>query len=184
MSSPTRFLVEPNSSSLDPSWLALGLPRPWFFLTPTQGLDPPLDSDSISIRTCFLNLLLEFIQTTYPGNLYPIGLPNLTRSAYLNHARTAYLNSIWVSYPIASMLTRPYTFISSWITLLDSSPDRTSTYTALHGLTWPNYLTRFFSQSDFYLPGLTRSYPAELPRCTQLLTQPYPITLPGQVPIN
>jgi hypothetical protein len=34
-----------------------------------------LDSDSISIRTCFLNLLLEFIRTTYLGNLYPIGLP-------------------------------------------------------------------------------------------------------------
>jgi hypothetical protein len=34
-----------------------------------------LDLDSISIWTCFLNLILEFIQTTYSGNLYPIVLP-------------------------------------------------------------------------------------------------------------
>jgi hypothetical protein len=41
-------------------------------------------------------------------------------------------------YPIASMLTRPYTFISGRITLLDSSSDQTSTYPALHCLTWLN----------------------------------------------
>jgi hypothetical protein len=36
--------------------------------------------DTTSILTCFLNLLLEFIRTTYSGNLYPIGLPDwLTR---------------------------------------------------------------------------------------------------------
>jgi hypothetical protein len=51
-----------------------------------------LDSNSISIQTCFLNLLLEFTQTTYPGNLCPIGLPDLTQSAYRNLARIAYLN--------------------------------------------------------------------------------------------
>jgi hypothetical protein len=50
------------------------------------------------------------------------------------------------------MLTQPYTFISGQITLPDSSPNRTFTYSALHGLTRPNYLTRFISQSDFYLP--------------------------------
>jgi hypothetical protein len=80
---------------------------------------------------------------------------------------------------------------------------------ALYIRTRPNYLTR----SDICLPGLTRSYPTKLPylissrsdfclpdctrppystslpdrvtpRCTQLLARPYPITLPGQVPIN
>jgi hypothetical protein len=88
------------------------------------------------------------------------------------------------------MLTRPYTFISGQITLPDSSLDRTSTYPALHSLTRLNYLTRFFSLSDFYLPGLTRSYPAELPylissrsdiclpNCTR---PPYPTSLPGHL---
>jgi hypothetical protein len=92
-------------------------------------------------------------------------------------------------------------------------PDRINTYLALYVHTRPNCLTRFISQSDFYLPDLTWSYPAELPysvfsqsdfclsdcirppyptslpdrvtlHCTRLLTQPYPITLSGRVPFN
>jgi hypothetical protein len=172
-----------------------------------------LDSDFILIGTCFLNLLLKFIRTTYPSNLYPIGLPDLTRLTYPNPAQTACPNSTRAPYPIVSILTRPYAFIPSRITLPDPSPDQTSTYPGLHGLTRLNYLTRLFSRSNFYLPDLTRSYPAELPypissrsnfclldrirppypislpgrvtpRCTQLLTRPYPITLPGRVPFN
>jgi hypothetical protein len=149
-----------------------------------------LDSDSISIRTCFLNLLLEFTRTTYPGNLYPIGLPNrLTQITPKQLTRTS-----------PNRLTR-------------AIPDRINAYLALYVHTRPNYLTRFFFRSDFYLPGLTQSYPAELPypifsrsefclpdhtwspyltslpgqvthRCTRLLTRPYPITLPGRVTFN
>jgi hypothetical protein len=169
-----------------------------------------LDSDSISILTCFLTLLLEVIWTTYPGNLYPIGLPDLTRSAYLNPARTACLNSIRVPYPsltqtqrcllglirsyqaelpypillpIRLLLTRPYTVLPGGITLPDSSPDLTSTYPA--ELSYP-----MSSRSNFYLPSHTRppyliSLPGRVPpRCTQLLTRPYPITLPSWVPFN
>jgi hypothetical protein len=59
-------------------------------------------------------------------------------------------------------------------------------YSALHGLTRPNYHTR----SDFCLLDGTRPpYTISLlgwvtPRCTQLLIWPYPITLPGRVPFN
>jgi hypothetical protein len=133
-----------------------------------------LDSDSISIRTYFLS--------TYPGNFYPIGLPESRP------------NSLPELHPSAL-------------------PDRINAYPALYVHTRPNYLTRFFSRSDFYLPGFTRSYPAGLPypifsrldfclpdrtwppyptslpsritlRCTRLLTRSYSITLPGRVPFN
>jgi hypothetical protein len=120
-----------------------------------------LVSDSISIRSYFLSLLLEFIWTTYPGNLYPIGLPDLTQLAYLNPTRT----------PLKH-LTR-------------ALPNHINAYPALYVHTWPNYLTRFFSRSDFYLLGLTRSYPAELPYMTPLsirllLTRPYTV-LPDRI---
>jgi hypothetical protein len=79
------------------------------------------------------------------------------------------------------MLTRPYTLIPDRITLPDSSPDRTYTYPALHGLTRLNYLTQFFSRLDFYLPGLTWSYPIELPYpISSDQTSAYPI-VPGHL---
>jgi hypothetical protein len=108
-----------------------------------------LDLDSISIQTCFLNLFLEFIRTTYPGNLYPIGLPDLTRLAYPNLARTAYSKSTQAPYsslaqshqcipglihsysaelsypfllPIRLLLTQPYTVLPGRITLPDLLP--------------------------------------------------------------
>jgi hypothetical protein len=121
-----------------------------------------LDLDSILIWTCFLNLLLEFIQTTYPGNLYPIGSPNrLTRILPEQLTRTP-----------PECLTR-------------ALPDRINAYPASFIHIWPNYLTRFFSRSDFYLPGLTRSYPPELPYpilllIGLLLARPYTV-LPGRV---
>jgi hypothetical protein len=97
--------------------------------------------------------------------------------------------------------------------LIRALPDRINAYPALYVHTRPNWLNRFFSRLDFYLPGLTRSYPAELPypifsrsdfclpyrtrppyptslsnrvtlRCTRLLTRPHPITLPDRVPFN
>jgi hypothetical protein len=193
----TKFII-------NPSWLSLGIPRPWFFLTRTQGLDPPVDSDSISIWTCFLNLLLEFIWTPYPSNLCPIGLPDLIRSDYPNLARTAYLNStrstLLKPYLITSLLTWPYTFISGSIILPDSSPNRvllTRPYTVLPGqitlphlfLIWllptqpytvlPNRITL----PDIFPIGLqpTRLYPATLP---DFLTRPgntslHPTALPA-----
>jgi hypothetical protein len=41
--------------------------------------------------------------------------------------------------------------------------DRINAYPTLYTHIRLNYFTRFFSQSDFYLHGLTRSYPAKLP---------------------
>jgi hypothetical protein len=114
-----------------------------FLCTRTQGLDLPLDSDSISIQTCFVNLLLEFTRTTYLGNLYPIGLPE-SRS---NRLPKLHPSTLPEPYPITSMLTQPYTFILGRITFLDPFPNRISTYPALHGLTRPNYLTRVFTQT-------------------------------------
>jgi hypothetical protein len=171
------------------SWSMNPSPR-WFchiFLTRTQGLDPLLDSYSASIWSCFLNLLPEFTQTTYPGNLYHIGLPDLTQSAYPNLTWTAYpiltrapylslirshqcLSGLIISltdltrsaypnlartpYPITSMFTRPYMFKSGQTTLPDSSPVRTSTYTA--ELPYP-----ILSWSDFCLLDCTQPpYPA------------------------
>jgi hypothetical protein len=162
-----------------------------------------MDSNSISTQTCFLNLLLEFIWTTYLGNLYPIGLPDLTRSAYLNLARTAYLNptrahylSLIQSHQCFPGLIRSYPSELPYLILL---PIRLL-------LTWPNYLTWFLNRSDFYLPGRItlpdpspdqtsayRSYPATIP---DFLTRPgntslhstaylaLPITLPHWVPFN
>jgi hypothetical protein len=53
-------------------------------------------------------------------------------------------------------------------------------------LTRPNYRTQFFFRSDLYLPGHTRSYPAELPYPILLpigflLTRSYSATLLGRV---
>jgi hypothetical protein len=148
-----------------------------------------LDSDSVSIQTCFLNLLLEFTRTSYLGNLYPIGLPDLTRSAYLNLTRTAYLNFTQAPYP---SLTRSYQYLPG---LICSYPAE---------LPYPILLPirLLLTRPYMVLPGRItllglfpigllpiRSYPATLPdrvtlHCTRLLIQPYPITLPSRVPFN
>jgi hypothetical protein len=101
-----------------------------------------------------------------------------------------HLSALPKSYPIASMLTQPYMFISGQIILPDSSPNRTSTYPASHGFIRLNYLTQS-------LPDRTSAYlivPGHLTRLPYLvglhftapnmLTRPYPITLPGRVPFN
>jgi hypothetical protein len=101
-----------------------------------------LDLNTTSIRTCFLNLLLEFSRTTYLCNLYPIGLPDwlkrispgqLTRSSPECLIRLHQcLSGLICSYSAES----PYPILLPIGLLL--------TYPALHGLTRPNYLTRSF----------------------------------------
>jgi hypothetical protein len=110
-------------------------------------------SDSTSIRTCFLNLLLEFTQTTYPGNPYPIGLRNwLTQTSPECLIRSHQcLSSLICSYPAESpypillplglLLTRPYTVLPDRITLPDPFPVGllpTRSYSA----TLPDFLTQ------------------------------------------
>jgi hypothetical protein len=139
--------------------------------------------------------------------LYSIGLPDLTRLAYSNLALPAYPNSTRAPYPsltrshqclpglihsypvelpymilflMGLLLTQPHTVLRGQTTLPDSSPDQTSTYQTL-----PYPIS---SQPDICLPDRTRppystSIPSKVtPRCSQLLTQPYPITLPDRVP--
>jgi hypothetical protein len=119
--------------------------------------------------TFTLSAYLNLARTTYPI---------LTRASYLSLIRSHQClpvlvislpkscpNTLSEPYPITSMFTQTDMFIPSRITVPDSSPDRTSTYPTLHGLTRPNYLTRSF-------PGRTstyRSYPATLPA---FLTRP------------
>jgi hypothetical protein len=113
---------------------------------------------------CFLNLLLEFTRTTYPGNLYPISLPESRPDTLLD----PHPNALSEPYPIASMFIQPYMLIPGQITLPDSSLNQTSIYPALHSLTRPNYLTRSF-------PGRTSAYPILPGHLTRL---PYPVELP------
>jgi hypothetical protein len=141
----------------------------------------------------FLGLVGQLTQLTF------------TQSAYPNHAKTAYLIFIQAPYPsltqshqclpslicsypaklpylillpIGLLLTRPYMVLLGQITLPDSSLDQTSTYPALHSLTRPNYLTQFFSRTDFYLPnfltllGNTSLHPTAYPALPNHLTQP------------
>jgi hypothetical protein len=112
-----------------------------------------------------------------------------TLSAYTNLAWTAYPNSTWVPY---SSLTRSHQCLPG---LRRSYPTELP-YPIL--LSIRLLLTRHYMVlpdrvilSDLFPVRLLpiRSYPATLPdrvtpRCTQLLTRPYPITLPGWVPFN
>jgi hypothetical protein len=151
-----------------------------------------LDSDSISIQTCFINLLLEFIRTTYPGNLYPIGLPDLTRSAYRilpeqltrtppEHLTRAHqcLPGLIRSYPaelpylillpIGLLLTRPYTVSPNRVTLPDLFSVRllpTQSYSA----TLPDFLTQ---------PGNTLLHPTAYLALPNHLTQLGTLQLPS-----
>jgi hypothetical protein len=129
----------------------------------------------------FFNSSGQLTWVTFTLSAYLIGLPE----SRPNSLPELHLSALPKPYPITSMLTRPYTFIPGRITLPNSSPDQTSTYPALHDLTRSNYLTQSFSRSDFYLPGLTRSYSAGLPYpillpVGLLLTRPYTV-LPGRI---
>jgi hypothetical protein len=136
--SPTQFSVESNSSWTLPGsdLFYLGLDSSLLRL---KVLIPPWTQTPFQFGFVFLNLLLEFTRTTYPGNLYPIGLPDLTRIESKQLTRTS-----------PEHLTR-------------ALPDHINAYLALYIHTQSNYLTRFFSQSGFHLPSLTRSYLTKLP---------------------
>jgi hypothetical protein len=136
------------------------IPYPWTHLG-SDITHPGLDTSLlelkvlIPIRSCFLNLLLEFTQTTYPGSLHPIGLPE-SRPNSLSGLHPSVLPE---PYPIASMLTRPYKSIpgrSPYPILLLIELLLTQSYTVLPGrITLP----------DLFSIGLrpTRSYPATVP---------------------
>jgi hypothetical protein len=77
---------------------------------------------------------------------------------------------------------------SSLECLIRALSDRSNVYSALYVHTRPNYFTRFFSRSDFYLPDHTRPpYPTSLPDRTSnylivpghLTRLPYPVGLPS-----
>jgi hypothetical protein len=101
-------------------------------------------------------ILPEQLTQTPPGCLIRSHqcLPGLIRSY---PAELPYL----ILLSIRLLLIRPYTVLPGQSTLPDSSPDQTSTYPALHGLTQPNYLTRS-------LPDRTSAEPIVLGHLTRL----------------
>jgi hypothetical protein len=125
--------------------------------------------DSISIQTC-LNLP-ELIQTTYPGNLYPLGLPDLTRSAYPNLVRITYLSSTRAPYPSLTQLHQclpglicSYPAELHYPILLPIGLLLTCPYTVLPGrITLPNFLTQ---------PGNTLPHSFAYPALPNHLTRP------------
>jgi hypothetical protein len=147
------------------------IPHPWTLLGSVLAY-PGLDSSLLELKVLipsstqtpskfgpassifFLNSSGQLTRVTFTPSAYPISPDRLTRILPEQLTRTP-PSALTKPFLTASMLTWPYTFVSSRITLPNSSPDQTSTYPALHGLTQPNYLTRFFSQLDFYLPGIT-----------------------------
>jgi hypothetical protein len=162
ISSPTWFLVELNSS-----WTLLGsdlvYPGLDSYLLGLKVLIPPWTQTPFQFRFVssifFLSSRGQLTRVTFTSSAYP----NLAQTAYPNFTRALpdHINA----YPALYVHTRPYTFIPGQIILLDSSPGRTSTYLALHGLTRPNYLIRSFSNLTFaypIIPGhlIRLSYPA------------------------
>jgi hypothetical protein len=191
------------------------IPHPWALLGSVLA-HPGLDSSLLELKVLIpfwtrtpsqFGLVSSIFFLNSSGQLTWV---TFTLSAYPNPTRTACPNSTRAPYPSSI----PESCSNSLPELhLSTLPDRINAYLALYVHTQPNYLTRFFSWLDFYLPGLTQSYPAKLPypissqsdfclpdrtrppypislpgwvtpRCTQLLTRPYPITLPGRVPFN
>jgi hypothetical protein len=158
---PTRTLAQldllPNSIFYWTEFLRLNLLWPWFRFTQTQGLYPPLDSDSTSIRTCFLNLLHEFTRTTYPI---------LTWMLYLSFIRLHQcLSGLICSYPtellypillsIGHLLNRSYSVtLSDFLTR--SFPDQTSNYQIVPShLIWLPYLVGLPSDEHSVKPSST-----------------------------
>jgi hypothetical protein len=107
----------------------------------------------------FLSSSRQLTQVTFTISAYPISPDRLTRISPEQLTRTP-----------AKRLTR-------------ALPDRINAYPVLYVHTRPNYFTRFFPRTFFYLPSLTQSYPAELPYpilllIRLLLNRSYPATLP------
>jgi hypothetical protein len=130
------------------------IPHPWTLLGSDlvySGLDssllklkvliPPWSQTPFQFRLVslifFLSSSRQLTRAAFTLSAYPISLPE----SHPNSLPKLHPSTLPEAYPIASMLTRPYMFLPDRITLPDSSPDRTSIYLVLHGLTQPNYLT-------------------------------------------
>jgi hypothetical protein len=158
------------------------IPHPWTFLG-SDLIYPGLDSALFGLKVLiplstqtplqfrpassifFLSLPRQLTRVTFTLSAYLIDLPESCPDSLPD----PYLNALSEPYPISSMFIRPYMFIPGRITLPDSSPDRTSTHLAIHGLTQPNYLTRSFISR-------TSSYPIVPYHLNRL---PYPAGLPS-----
>jgi hypothetical protein len=129
----------------------------------------------------FLSSPEQLTRVTFTLSAHPVGLPE----SHPNSLSELHLRALPEPYPIASIITRPYTFIPGQITLPNSSPDQTSTYSALHGLTRQNYLNRSFSNRTsayrLYMatlpnfltrPGNTLLHPTAYPALPNHLAQP------------
>jgi hypothetical protein len=115
---------------IDSSLLELKVLIPLWTRTPSQF--------GLVTSIFFLSSLGQLIRITFTISTYPISFLNLTRTAYLNFIRAPY--------PIASMLTRPYTFIPSRIILPDLFPIELLP-TQSYPPTVPNFLTRLGNNS-------------------------------------
>jgi hypothetical protein len=156
------------------------IPHPWTFLG-SDLIYPGLDSTLLRLKVLiplwtrtplqfgpsfsifFLSLPGQLTRVTFTLSAYPIGLPESRPDSLPD----PHPNALSEPYPIASMFIWPYMFIPGRISLPGSSPNWTSTYSALHGLTWPNYLNRSF-------PDRTSAYPIVPDHLTWL---PYPVGL-------
>jgi hypothetical protein len=124
-----------------PNFQLNGIPHPWTLLGSILAY-PILDSSLLELKV----LIPLWIQTPSQFELvFSIFFLNSSgQLTWITFTLSAYpISPDWLTWTlseqlITSMLSWPYMFISSRITLLDSSPDRTSTYPALHGLTRPN----------------------------------------------
>jgi hypothetical protein len=174
-----------SSSTWSPpqlSFLLNQIPHPWTFLG-SDLIYPDLDSALLRLKDLiplwtwtplqfgpassifFSSLPEQLTRVTFTLSAYPIGLPE----SRPDNLPDPHPNVLFEPYSIASMFIRPYMFIPGWITLPNSSPDQTSTYPALHGLTRPNYLNQSF-------PDRTSAYPIVPGHLTRL---PYPVGLPS-----
>jgi hypothetical protein len=140
-------------SSLDSPLLELKILIPLWTWTPSQfGLVSSI---------FFLSSPGQLTRVTFTLSAYPIDLPK----SHPNSLPKLQPSTLSEPHLIASMLTWPYTLIPGRITLPDSSPDRTSTYSAYMVL--PGRIT----SPNLFLFGLlpTRLYPATIP---DFLTRP------------
>jgi hypothetical protein len=169
-----------SSSTWSPPQLGFLLnriPHPWTFLgsdliypshdSTLNGLKvliplwtwTPLQFGHVS-SIFFLTLLGQLTRVIFTLSTYPIDLPKSCPDSLPD----PHTNALSEPYPIASMFIQSYMFIPGRIILPDSSRDRTSTYPALHGLTWPNYLTRPFPCRTSAYPIIPATLPDSLTR--------------------
>jgi hypothetical protein len=147
----------PPQLSFQLNWI----PHPWTLLGSVLA-HSRLDSSLLELK------VLVPIQTRTPSQF---GLVSSIFFSNLSGQLT------WVTFTLSAYPISPYRLTRNPPEQLAWTPpnrltrallDRINAYPALNIHTQPNYLTRFFSRSDFHLPGLTRSYQAELPYPTLL----------------